>query len=621
MNEANETEFQKTGLGRSPLRIHHFNDVYELENRTIDPCGGPSRFAHLRKCLGMESLLLFSGDALYPSVLSTFTKGQQMIDVMNAMGVDAACVGNHDFDGGLETFIEKSAKSHFPWICSNAKVMKSGLPLGNVNEFVVLEKYGWKVGIVAIIEEEWLSTLAIDVDDILFEPPIECANRLSSLLRREHCVDFVIALTHMRTHNDLSFASSLAPIDLILGGHDHTLQEIGLSSSFHQENVNRVIPTIKSGCEFRYLTEILVSDDPIVNTDSNNSIGYGRGFGSTFFTCRRFSINKNMEEDGGIKEIIRTYLESLKQELEKKIGFTKSPLEARFDRVRTQETNVGNLITDVTRFFTNSEVVLINSGSCRADSVVGPGSLKLLDLVTLLPMMDSLVTMEVPGYILLQALENGVSKYPILEGRFPFLSGVRFEFDSTKPPGERILMESVLVVKNFFDVPIQSPKVRLSRSISNTESSSVYLISPSKRLSTATVDSPSMQNSSKQKRGWFPLDMTYRYKLVTKSYLFHGKDGYSMFCDKSVGVLVGEESGPILPDVIRKYFHELEAMEVQSPSLLSKILGLDSDEAKYHGGLRLASEDIGIPDAVGAGSFAHRFIVDPVTDGRIRLKV
>jgi len=60
------------------------------------------------------------------------------------------------------------------------------------------------------------------------------------------------------------------------------------------------------------------------------------------------------------------------------------------------------------------------------------------DLMTVLPMLDSLVVLKVSGSQLIEALENGVSQYPKLEGRFPQISGLRFAFDPSKPSGSRI---------------------------------------------------------------------------------------------------------------------------------------------------------------------------------------
>lgn len=82
------------------LRILHFNDVYEIFPRDVEPVGGAARFVHaVRGLTTPDTLVLFSGDAFNPSLLSALTCGEHMVGVLNAAGVHAACVGNHGGSG------------------------------------------------------------------------------------------------------------------------------------------------------------------------------------------------------------------------------------------------------------------------------------------------------------------------------------------------------------------------------------------------------------------------------------------------------------------------------------------------------------------------------------------
>jgi 5'-nucleotidase len=96
------------------LTILHFNDVYNISAGAQEPVGGAARFvAAIRQQAaqaaaadgGHAPLVLFSGDALSPSLMSISTLGKQMVPVLAACGVSAACVGNHDLDFGLENFM------------------------------------------------------------------------------------------------------------------------------------------------------------------------------------------------------------------------------------------------------------------------------------------------------------------------------------------------------------------------------------------------------------------------------------------------------------------------------------------------------------------------------------
>lgn len=95
------------------LTILHFNDVYNIDvSSNQEPVGGAARFVHavkqqqqaIQQETGHPALVLFSGDCFNPSLMSVSTLGKQMLPVLNALGIGAACVGNHDLDWGLDTF-------------------------------------------------------------------------------------------------------------------------------------------------------------------------------------------------------------------------------------------------------------------------------------------------------------------------------------------------------------------------------------------------------------------------------------------------------------------------------------------------------------------------------------
>ncbi|CAL1165957.1 unnamed protein product [Cladocopium goreaui] len=169
----------------------------------------------------------------------------------------------------------------------------------------------------------------------------------------------------------------------------------------------------------------------------------------------------------------------------KELIWVEVDLDSRFASIRTQETNLGNFVVDVMRYAMKADVAMLNSGTLRADAIIEKGDIKVRDLVNLLPMLDELCLLQLTGTQVLAALENSVSQYPRLEGRFAQVSGVTFSFDAAKPALARIEERSVKIG----DEPLQPEK---------------------------------------------------SYKLVTKDYLRKGKDGYDVFMD---GICQGPEHG------------------------------------------------------------------------------
>jgi 5'-nucleotidase len=128
----------------------------------------------------------------------------------------------------------------------------------------------------------------------------------------------------------------------------------------------------------------------------------------------------------------------IKAKMEQPIGYTGVDLDARFEMIRTRETNISNLIADVMKVMYDTDIAIINSGSLRIDSVIPEGVLKWKDIEALLPMEEDCVILSLTGAQLKEALENGVSQVPKLEGRFPCVSGLRFKFDTSKPAMNRV---------------------------------------------------------------------------------------------------------------------------------------------------------------------------------------
>ena len=100
----------------------HFNDVYEITESSKNPVGGASRFQGLVKQLKSElgnPMIVFSGDAFSPSVISSITGGTHMPPILNEIGIEIATLGNHDFDFGMDSALSLTRATNFPWMMAN----------------------------------------------------------------------------------------------------------------------------------------------------------------------------------------------------------------------------------------------------------------------------------------------------------------------------------------------------------------------------------------------------------------------------------------------------------------------------------------------------------------------
>ncbi|KAL0979082.1 hypothetical protein UPYG_G00180280 [Umbra pygmaea] len=428
--EENHSSFETDVACKKPniiLTILHFNNVYEVDARLEEPVGGAARFATvLKKFQSVNPFIVFSGDCLSPSVLSTVTKGKHMVDVLNKLGIQCAVYGNHEFDFGVDHLEEQIKRTNFLWFLSNVYDRFSSATLGHGLISSILEWNGLKIGVMGLVEEEWLDSLGtVERSDINYIDYIETANRLSAELRVKGA-DLVIALTHMRWHNDIRLATDSKGLDLILGGHDHDYRVV---------EVNGIL-IVKSGSEFRSLSKIEVAVDPS---------------GVFKYSVEKIVTAKDLEEDAEIKDIIRGYANNIKPMLGEVLCHTEVTLDACYSTVRQAECSLGNLLTNAMLEATHAEVALLNSGTLRSDRLHMAGPLTMRDLLQILPMRDPVLVVEVTGQKLLEGLDNGVSYYPALNGRFPQVSGIQFGFDPNGQPGHRVIAETVKVQGKSLD--------------------------------------------------------------------------------------------------------------------------------------------------------------------------
>lgn len=172
------------------LTIIHFNDAYHIGEGHHEPVGGAARFRALVKSLEhLKPLTFFGGDTFNPSLLSSITKGTHMCDVMNLIAVRNAVVGNHDFDFGIDHLTMLLSQTRTRWLLSNLTQQtpqsQKGNRLCNTLEYDVFEWNKIRIGVIGLIEKDWLDTLTFDISDLIYEDFAECGRRLSRYLKQE----------------------------------------------------------------------------------------------------------------------------------------------------------------------------------------------------------------------------------------------------------------------------------------------------------------------------------------------------------------------------------------------------------------------------------------------------
>jgi 5'-nucleotidase len=397
------------------------NDVYQFLPVDRGASGGMARLSTLRKKLATEwkhTLFLLGGDTISPSVESNTYKGRQMIDAWNAIGLDYSVFGNHEFDFGPDVLRERIKESRFGWLGANVIDKKTGKPFGDTPPFVIREFDTVKVGIFGLVlpDTKQTSRPGPDVD---FLDVCETARRIVPQMRAQGA-QIIIALTHLTMKEDKAVARC-APIDIIIGGHEHTLLE----------SLSGRTPIFKMTSDGRQIGRITLNITAPSGT--LESIDW-----------EVIPVTSDTASDPSFAAVTDRYKDLL-TELGERVGHTDVELDAGSEANRTRETNVGNFVADAFREAVGADVALLNGGSIRADMIISPGDLTKRDVLSILPFANPVVKIEVTGATLRAALEHGVSRSAEDNepGRFPQVSGIRFTFDTTRPAGSRVTEATV----------------------------------------------------------------------------------------------------------------------------------------------------------------------------------
>lgn len=217
------------GADNSVLTVLHTSDTHSRIEPEKSGQGGLAGRAALiesvRDSVGADNLLLLDcGDFSQGSLYYNVYKGAYEVDAMNLLGYDAAAIGNHEFDYGLENLALLLKRARFPFLCANLEF--AGTPCeGLVQPYAVVEKCGKRIGLFGLSPNPEGLVLKEHCNGVVYSSPVEAAQRCADELRKKGC-SLVICLSHLGFDapwgcGDEQLAAATEGIDIILGGHSH----------------------------------------------------------------------------------------------------------------------------------------------------------------------------------------------------------------------------------------------------------------------------------------------------------------------------------------------------------------------------------------------------------------
>jgi len=363
------------------ITLLHSNDMHgdflaeELDDNLV---GGVSMLSgYISKVRNEEKNTLYciAGDMFRGSVIDSEFQGISTIEIMNMISPDIVSLGNHETDYGIGhlLFIEKCAK--FPIINANLHIKTNGARL--FNPYRIIEIDGMKILFIGILTEEVLSQTKNDGLIGTFVDTYEAAAEVGRICNTYNSIDIdlTVLLTHIGFEEDKKLAERLDPawgVDVIIGGHSHT--------TIDEPAVVNGITIVQAGSG----TDQIGRFDIMIDTDNNCIDSY---IWKTIPICDEFCPRDEV--------------------LEKIIQFYKAKTDAKYSRLvtrlkkqlthplRTQETELGDLFSDILRESLGLDIMLLASGSIREEEL---GAIVLYsDLCECFPYDDEIFLIKVSG--------------------------------------------------------------------------------------------------------------------------------------------------------------------------------------------------------------------------------
>ena len=380
-----------------------------------------------------------NGDAIQGSVVTTESDGQDAMTLMDMIGYDIRIPGNHEFDYGMDAFLEYAKNADSEFICSNFIDTTTGEPIFDgytlvdyaVNDDVLT------IGYVGMCTPETIAkstpTYFQDEDGNYIygfsaDTPQDLYDNIQASIDAayEDGADFVIGLSHMgdtgveADWSSIAVAANTTGMDIILDGHAHSVIPGEIVTNKDGEDV--LITSTGTKLDNIGVLKLSVAQDGEVTAVSG-------------------LVNELSEEELAsdayaqvaetVQEIEDQYAYLFVEEGNTDFDMVIYDPETEERIIRKQETNLGDFLADAYRIMFNNDIGMINGGSIRAN--VDAGDINYMEIITVFPWNTEYSVVEVTGQTVLDALEMGAHLYPEECGGFLQVSGLTYKIDTTIP--------------------------------------------------------------------------------------------------------------------------------------------------------------------------------------------
>ena len=371
--------------------------------------------------------LVDAGDAIQGGPIGTLSKGEYIVDIMNYVGYDIACPGNHEFDYGMENFLKLSTEtSKANYICCNFRDLE-GNPI--LSPYTLIKYGDLTIAYLGInTPESFTKSSPIYFQDengnyIYDFAQGEKGQTLYKAVQKyvdeaiKEGANYVVAIGHLGDEGASEYWSSKSlikntyGIDIFIDGHSHEVY-----SEILKNKKGKNVLLAQTGTKLQNLGKITI------NTKNKK------------ITSEFISNYKAQDEDAvNYIEGIKNKFSDVLQEVIAKSSVTLTTLDPTTHKrtIRNSETNLGDFCADAYRAMVGADIAFANGGGIRAD--IEEGDITYEEIINVHPFGNEICMIETTGQDILDALEIGACEYPIENGGFLQVSGLSYTIDPSIP--------------------------------------------------------------------------------------------------------------------------------------------------------------------------------------------
>lgn len=458
------------------------------ENRKI---GGFANIASLvknEKERNPNAVYFDAGDFFTGPYISYLTKGEAIIDVMNHLDIDAACIGNHEFDHGWKNVVTQLSKAKFPILNGNIFLKNTDTLLWN-HPYKIINRNGIRIGVIGL-HGDFAFYDTISKEMILGVEAREEEKYLQLYVDElKDKVDLIVLLIHegipgrqsskgatdvsRNLQKDIELAKKVNGLHVIVTGHAHQGTPKALVS-----NGTLIVSTDALGMQLGKL-------DLVYNLKTQQIVSHKNQL--------NYIYEDAVTKDKKTQDAVLKWKNKLKNITDEKICYTSKSL----DRSYGEESTLGNMVTDAMMYsFPDNDFAITNSGGLRQD--IEKGSVTLGKLISAFPFPNTVVKLELKGVDIKNLFEHAAS---LTNGILQVSKEVKFVYNEKLPVGSRIIsihihgkplnaQKTYKVLTNNFLADGGDGYLDIKNAISKLNSQEILIDTMKKYLKTFTIYHP-----------------------------------------------------------------------------------------------------------------------------------